>query len=103
QIGAEGAERVADRARALFLAGADLLALLATLAALPHAAHALGVEAVRDVAQHVEPGDALLLEQVERVAARLAEERDQHRGTIDGVALRAERVHGGALQHALDA
>ena len=55
---------------------------------------------VRDVVEHVEPLDALLLEQPDRVRIALAKERDQQVAAVDGVLARGLHVHRRPLQRA---
>ena len=62
-------------------------------------------DAVRDVVDHIQPGDALLVQVVDSVRVLLAEDGDQHIGTRDlllavGGGL---HVHDGALDDALEA
>ena len=59
-------------------------------------------DAVRDVGDDVEPGDALLAEEEGRVRLGLAEHRHQHVPAVDFVLAGRLHVRGGALQHALE-
>jgi hypothetical protein len=60
-------------------------------------------DAVRDVAQHVDPLDVLLLEQEHGVRIRLAEHRDQHVAPADLLLAGGLDVHRRAMEHAAEA
>ncbi len=60
-------------------------------------------DAVRDVVDHVEPRDTLLLQEVHRVRVLLAEDRHQHVGAGDFLLSRGLDVQDGALDDALEA
>ena len=60
-------------------------------------------DAVRDVIDHVQPRDALLLEEVDRVGILLSEDRNQHVGPGHFLLAGGLHVQDGALNHALKA
>ena len=93
QVDGEGGEGVAGRPRPL---------LVVLLFGLGRRLGRLG-DAVREVGDHVESGDALVGEEVGRVGVRLAEDRDQHVSPVE--LLLAGRLHvgGGPLEDALEA
>ena len=78
---------------------ADAFTLVAARAAA--LAVALLLDAVADVVEEVVAGDAFFLEEEERLAVGLAEQRDQHVGRVHHLLLGGQRVEGGALQHPL--
>ena len=69
--------------------------------ALRRTARRLG-DAVADEVDRVEPGHVLQLQEVDRVALPLAEQRDQHVGAGHLVAARGLDMDRGALHHALE-
>jgi hypothetical protein len=77
-----------------------LLGFLLGLAALRRGA--LG-DAVRDVVDHVQARDALLLQEIDRVRVLLAEDRHQHVGAGDFLLARRLHVQDRALDDALEA
>ncbi len=94
-----------EREGILLLAAAVFLLLFVVIARVAFGDTALLRDlrdAVRDVAHHVEPRDALLLEQIRRVGIGLAEDRDQHVAAEDLVLPRGLHVRGGALDDALE-
>ena len=60
-------------------------------------------DAVRDEVHRVKPGHVLQLQEVDRMAFALAEQRDQHIGAGHFVPARALDMDGGPLNHALEA
>ena len=99
QLGAVGLERVLRRARSFIVITARgwRFALLAGLGAL-----AVLLDAVRDVVEKIVPGDALFLDEEERLAVDLTEQRDQHVGRVHHFLLGRQRVVRRPLEHALD-
>ncbi|CAM5370097.1 hypothetical protein RLIN73S_03885 [Rhodanobacter lindaniclasticus] len=82
-----------------------LAALLALALAAGHAGRRLVADlgdAVRDVIDHVEPGDLLLVHEEHRMRILLAEDGDQHVGAGDLLAAGRLHVIDGALQHPLE-
>src|SRR5207237_214652 len=77
-----------------------LVALLLVAAAGGRSVGDLG-DAVREIRDHVEPGDAALGEHVRGVRIGLAEDRDEDIAAVDLVLARGLHVGGGALQDAL--
>ena len=57
---------------------------------------------VRDVVDHVEPGDVLPVEEVHRLGFALAEDRDEHVGAGDLLLARGLHVEDRALEDALE-
>ena len=55
-----------------------------------------------DAIDHVQPSDILLIEQIDRVRFALAENCDQHVGTVDFLFARRLHVKYRALQHSLE-
>ena len=96
EIDGEALERLAARlALAVGAVLVDVLQLAAVLGAeLRHA--------VRDVAHHVESGDALALEQEDGVRVGLAEHRHQHVAAADLILAGRLHVQRGALQDAAE-
>ncbi len=60
-------------------------------------------DAVRNEVHDIEPGHALLVQEVDRVGILLAENRDQHVGPGHFLLARRLHVQDGALDHALEA
>ena len=60
-------------------------------------------DAVRDEIHHVEAGDSLLLQEVNRVRILFAVDGDQHVGAIDFLLARGLNMQDGALDDALEA
>ena len=60
-------------------------------------------DAVADIGDRVEPAHVLLLQEIDRIALALGEERDQHVGAGHLVAARGLDVEDGALDDALEA
>ena len=60
-------------------------------------------DAVRDVVDHVEPGDPALVEEIHRVRFLLAEDRHEHVGARDLLLAGGLHVQDRALDHALEA
>ena len=91
-------ERVSCRAALLVVIA--LLAGMAQLARLVLVRHGHLADAVRDVVEHVEAGDALRGEQLGRVGLLLLEHRGEHVPGPHFIASGALHVQDGRLQHA---
>ena len=108
QVGRETSQGILDRS-ALVVGGAAIVGLLVRAVARSHLSVRFGIDAadaavaVRDVAQRIESGHALLLEQEDRLATRLAHHGDDDARCVDFGPLGTDRVEGGALEHPLDA
>ncbi len=100
ELGAVGLQRVALRARAVFVVAGDAAGARALGG--PFARPFLA-DAVGDEVEHVEAGEPLLLEEEERLRVGLAEERHQHVSGVDDLLLRRQRVRRGAVHDALEA